>query len=200
MRSEEPFSGRGARRGSRVRLAGAALALGVVGVLQCSGPASACIGIPVVTVSPNPAPPGATITALIPPFSGGSPPPGIAFHLDTPDGPLLAAGTSTPAGAVTADFTLPEDQLARRAVVIVATKDSGNAVCGLPARALLQLGSAETSHGDVNAEPLRMSGLHTVSRFELGTAVSVAAVVASIGLLGVVVATGRAARSTRARR
>lgn len=181
--------------------AGSMSALGVVlalagwaATLAIAPPAAGCIGIPVLTLTPAQAAPGTAVTASLPAITAGQgPTPTVSFHAQAADGPVLVSAQPDASGT-TASFTVPPSQSGD--LIVVATKDTGNPVCGMPVRAHLQVGTA-TAPPPAPSASVAAGRLATRTQFPVRTAAVVGVAVAAVGLVGVGVASRRSSRRPR---
>lgn len=151
----------------------------------------ACVSVAALTASPISAQPGGTVTV-----TGGDYVPGfpVQIHLDTVTGPVLATvasptGPSSMRSTFKIDVTLPSG-LSTGQHVLIATQDAHNMTAGIPARAVIYVGTAPpgAQHSTRSPAPSIESGLSA------GALALIAAGAAAVGLLlllGVMLLTSR---------
>ena len=184
----------GGRRRFRLCSISVLVLAGWAATLAVAPPAAACIGIPVLTLTPAQATPGVVVTASLPAITAGQgPTPTVSFHAQAADGPVLVSAQPDASGT-TASFTVPPSQSGD--LIVVATKDTGNPVCGMPVRARLQVGAATVPTPAPSAS-VAAGRLPTRTEFPVRTAAVVGVAVAAVGLVAVGAAARRPTRRLR---
>ncbi|MGH7685866.1 MAG: hypothetical protein ACREN2_03505 [Candidatus Dormibacteria bacterium] len=140
----------------------------------------ACVSVASLTASPQSAQSGGTVTV-----TGGDYVPGfpVQIHLDSVTGPILGTvatptGPSSMRSTFKTDVVLPSS-LSSGQHVLIATQDAHNMTAGIPARAVIYVGTAPpgAQHSTRSAAPAIDSGL------SVGTLALIAAAAAALGLL-----------------
>ena len=191
----------GERRGgrtmdARAKILSASVLCLLAAVLAPAVIVFACVDVAALTATPQSVQPGGTVTV-----NGGDYVPGfpVQIHLDSPTGPVLAtlaspSGTSAMHSAFKIDVTLPSN-LSSGQHVLVATQNSHNMTAGMPARAVIYVGSGVpvVSQSTRSAAPVIESGL-SVGALAL---IAVAAAAAGLLILGIIVVltSGRPSRT-----
>ena len=158
--------------------------------------AFACVSVASLTATPQSVQPGGTVTV-----NGGDYVPGfpVQIHLDTVTGPVLATvasptGASSMRSAFKVDVTLPTS-IGSGQHVLLATQDAHNMTAGIPARAVIYVGTGVPAapQSTRSAAPLVDTGL-SVGALAL---IAVGAAAAGLLILGliVVLTSGRVSRT-----
>ena len=156
----------------------------------------ACVDVAALTATPQSVQPGGTVTV-----SGGDYVPGfpVQIHLDSPTGPVLAtlaspSGTSAMHSAFKIDVALPSN-LSSGEHVLVATQNSHNMTAGMPARAVIYVGSGVPAapQSTRSAAPVIEGGLSVGAL----TLIAVGTAAAGLLILGIIVVltSGRLSRT-----
>ncbi|MGH9122640.1 MAG: hypothetical protein ACRDYC_11995 [Acidimicrobiales bacterium] len=146
------------------------------GLLVAPAVAWACLGIAGFTTSSPTVQPGGTINVTLSEF-GTTP---AQIHLDSVNGPLLATINhpgSGMMGLTTAPVTIPADT-SIGTHILIATEPGNGMLAGIPARALIEVGSAAFPVASSGARPAAV----TTSSTSFGSLALIAVAVAAVGL------------------
>lgn len=111
-----------------------------VAVVVPAALASACVGLISLTTGSSTVQPGGVVTVFGREFAEGAP---VEIHLDSPTGPLLATApppTTTMTSQFRLDVTIPPDVKPGQHV-LVANQQYHNMNAGVPARAVIHVGT-----------------------------------------------------------